>query len=118
MIRRPPRSTLFPYTTLFRSALGLVVELVGDDDVPRMQRLLHAAHGADGDDALYAQLLERVDVRAVIDLAWRESMSTAVASQKGDAHALQVAHHDRVGRRTEWRGHADARDARQALHLV
>src|SRR3712207_6987510 len=34
MIRRPPRSTLFPYTTLFRSAedlgaveLGLIVEL-------------------------------------------------------------------------------------------
>src|SRR2546425_9754076 len=25
MIRRPPRSTLFPYTTLFRSALGEVV---------------------------------------------------------------------------------------------
>src|SRR2546426_6558255 len=24
MIRRPPRSTLFPYTTLFRSTLGLV----------------------------------------------------------------------------------------------
>src|SRR2546430_12478914 len=24
MIRRPPRSTLFPYTTLFRSASGLV----------------------------------------------------------------------------------------------
>src|SRR2546427_6000522 len=23
MIRRPPRSTLFPYTTLFRSVLGL-----------------------------------------------------------------------------------------------
>src|SRR3712207_8194025 len=25
MIRRPPRSTLFPYTTLFRSASGLIV---------------------------------------------------------------------------------------------
>src|SRR5258708_8826828 len=24
MIRRPPRSTLFPYTTLFRSAVGFV----------------------------------------------------------------------------------------------
>src|SRR3712207_7702006 len=24
MIRRPPRSTLFPYTTLFRSSLGLL----------------------------------------------------------------------------------------------
>src|SRR3712207_7612256 len=25
MIRRPPRSTLFPYTTLFRSAKGVVI---------------------------------------------------------------------------------------------
>src|SRR2546427_4227553 len=31
MIRRPPRSTLFPYTTLFRSLLSLDVrELVGE----------------------------------------------------------------------------------------
>src|SRR2546428_13176824 len=27
MIRRPPRSTLFPYTTLFRSAVPLVLEV-------------------------------------------------------------------------------------------
>src|SRR3712207_8330146 len=33
MIRRPPRSTLFPYTTLFRSDLGrrVVLEVVADD---------------------------------------------------------------------------------------
>src|SRR5256885_6399536 len=34
MIRRPPRSTLFPYTTLFRSVLGrphLVLADAGDD---------------------------------------------------------------------------------------
>src|SRR5256885_10896389 len=30
MIRRPPRSTLFPYTTLFRSVRRMVL---GDDDV-------------------------------------------------------------------------------------
>src|SRR3712207_8300578 len=30
MIRRPPRSTLFPYTTLFRSTLFRSVDLVGD----------------------------------------------------------------------------------------
>src|SRR2546427_8568697 len=30
MIRRPPRSTLFPYTTLFRSRLALGV--LGDDE--------------------------------------------------------------------------------------
>src|SRR3712207_7890700 len=27
MIRRPPRSTLFPYTTLFRSSLALTITL-------------------------------------------------------------------------------------------
>src|SRR5438874_6766630 len=32
MIRRPPRSTLFPYTTLFRSRIVAVVEAA--DDVP------------------------------------------------------------------------------------
>src|SRR5688572_31825086 len=30
MIRRPPRSTLFPYTTLFRSARGATAEADGD----------------------------------------------------------------------------------------
>src|SRR5690242_21504567 len=29
MIRRPPRSTLFPYTTLFRSILGIVKDSSG-----------------------------------------------------------------------------------------
>src|SRR5256885_10604709 len=32
MIRRPPRSTLFPYTTLFRS--GVVATLLGAPDSP------------------------------------------------------------------------------------
>src|SRR3712207_7938467 len=29
MIRRPPRSTLFPYTTLFRSTLAEILEAAG-----------------------------------------------------------------------------------------
>src|SRR3989442_7375477 len=29
MIRRPPRSTLFPYTTLFRSSRGEIMGLLG-----------------------------------------------------------------------------------------
>src|SRR3989475_12696652 len=36
MIRRPPRSTLFPYTTLFRS----LTEPRGPEMVPAMARLL------------------------------------------------------------------------------
>src|SRR3712207_8296587 len=51
MIRRPPRSTLFPYTTLFRSRcapLQEVVEAAGADDVHQ-----HAVHlGALGDGHL------------------------------------------------------------------
>src|SRR3712207_7809405 len=35
MIRRPPRSTLFPYTTLFRSTGGAVVEPAGQDHAQR-----------------------------------------------------------------------------------
>src|SRR3712207_7639956 len=31
MIRRPPRSTLFPYTTLFRSAAPVRIDFFGDE---------------------------------------------------------------------------------------
>src|SRR3712207_7210940 len=46
MIRRPPRSTLFPYTTLFRSRLR-VADLEGDalQDIPAL------AHQRPGDRA-------------------------------------------------------------------
>src|SRR5436305_11219478 len=38
MIRRPPRSTLFPYTTLFRSdATDRYVKGVRADDLPRLR---------------------------------------------------------------------------------
>src|SRR3712207_9528077 len=36
MIRRPPRSTLFPYTTLFRSVRGRVAG-VGGDGAPELR---------------------------------------------------------------------------------
>src|SRR5256886_6069131 len=52
MIRRPPRSTLFPYTTLFRSVVGLlgrsggplkdladVALVVPSDDTARIQEI-------------------------------------------------------------------------------
>src|SRR3712207_8858811 len=42
MIRRPPRSTLFPYTTLFRSRAGAFRGV----DVPVLQRAAPEAHAA------------------------------------------------------------------------
>src|SRR2546427_2514685 len=45
MIRRPPRSTLFPYTTLFRSALDRA-PLHGDEKVDERRDLRARDHDA------------------------------------------------------------------------
>src|SRR3712207_7006891 len=55
MIRRPPRSTLFPYTTLFRS------HAIGDAAVGQALDA-YAATGASG-SIEHAQLVRRDDVR-------------------------------------------------------
>src|SRR5260221_8786209 len=73
MIRRPPRSTLFPYTTLFRSHPGVVVP---DAAADRRLGLLHASdagrrwpgHGV------------RQEPRAVADGEGRDRKSTRLNS--------------------------------------
>src|SRR3712207_8382757 len=61
MIRRPPRSTLFPYTTLFRSP--------GDGGrLHERERLLQHGQAGDADDRLdLAGLDDRHDQRAALD---------------------------------------------------
>src|SRR2546430_9776813 len=44
MIRRPPRSTLFPYTTLFRSVVPRHVRGHDEEPPPRIVRFVY--HGA------------------------------------------------------------------------
>src|SRR3712207_7664039 len=52
MIRRPPRSTLFPYTTLFRSPFQEAKPIAVDDDlvlcIDRSDRVLEVHDGGDG----------------------------------------------------------------------
>src|SRR5260370_10221718 len=56
MIRRPPRSTLFPYTTLFRShPVGFAVKA----DSPRVRVTAHLDCGHKR-RALLAQLLQKI----------------------------------------------------------
>src|SRR2546426_2446711 len=43
MIRRPPRSTLFPYTTLFRSLVEQEERRAREERVGERELLLHAA---------------------------------------------------------------------------
>src|SRR5260221_4389476 len=44
MIRRPPRSTLFPYTTLFRSLHDRLVHLMFHLVLDRRRNLVHQLH--------------------------------------------------------------------------
>src|SRR3712207_8287258 len=61
MIRRPPRSTLFPYTTLFRSAQQRIEDVgrvdVGDRDRPAFRRDAPCEAAPDGDPHALLDLL-------------------------------------------------------------
>src|SRR3712207_9024199 len=59
MIRRPPRSTLFPYTTLFRSESAYVTTTRGGRISPGMPPELPSDRG-DRVDALQAYVRERL----------------------------------------------------------
>src|SRR3712207_7057251 len=62
MIRRPPRSTLFPYTTLFRSGepvdLDHVEQLVVHAEARLLGVVVDAVHAGQEGEALPAQVLE------------------------------------------------------------
>src|SRR3712207_8653454 len=74
MIRRPPRSTLFPYTTLFRSESGLGVSNAG------------AIAATDGVDCLWV---------GHFDL----STSLGIPGQFAEQRFLQALHSDRKSTR-------------------
>src|SRR5256885_17085135 len=64
MIRRPPRSTLFPYTTLFRSAQRFLEQLFHFRSVYASKNRDHAVFGdeifiAENDEIFLAQVFNR-----------------------------------------------------------
>src|SRR2546428_1583544 len=62
MIRRPPRSTLFPYTTLFRSAAGVSPGLAADRE---LLRALVQAQGVSGqEEPVRREILKRDSLRS------------------------------------------------------
>src|SRR5260221_6757246 len=85
MIRRPPRSTLFPYTTLFRSAGGAGDRIAADDltaDVHGVHRLLDA-----GDERLVV-----VDDIAV-ELAVFGKLDGNVINYRSEEHTSELQSH-------------------------
>src|SRR2546422_7450468 len=70
MIRRPPRSTLFPYTTLFRSRHDGEVVVERQVDVGERLRL-HALRGVDHQDGALAGGQAARDLVGEVDVAGR-----------------------------------------------
>src|SRR2546427_7806463 len=65
MIRRPPRSTLFPYTTLFRSGF------------PAFYRVVWNAHAAEFSDLDAADRQHCMDAVVVVERVLRERLAPA-----------------------------------------
>src|SRR2546430_9447504 len=121
MIRRPPRSTLFPYTTLFRSAVGYDVggDLVtvqpvlegdgeGEADARMASQPLVDLEGGDVVPAADDELLQppgdevrRLPVRAGLPEALVPGVEPATAQRLGGrlGPARVPAHHDGAANR-------------------
>src|SRR3712207_8473299 len=89
MIRRPPRSTLFPYTTLFRSGPQLTVPAADDQhalatdlDLPELpgRRQVRRPHRAEPHGFEDPRLLEGEDGRVCVVLARQDRKSTRLNS--------------------------------------
>src|SRR3712207_8208749 len=100
MIRRPPRSTLFPYTTLFRSARGqvgheLVAHVVADTAqrerevllVDLAQHELHVAVGQGGD------VVEGRSEEHTSELQSRQYLVCRLLLEKKKQHLTHLYHH-------------------------
>src|SRR3712207_7143766 len=81
MIRRPPRSTLFPYTTLFRSRKVLIGALGEDKASGVIDRILF------GRSSKGLEALKWMDARAVAELIRQEHPQDQKSTRLNSSHA-------------------------------
>src|SRR5438067_11938613 len=86
MIRRPPRSTLFPYTTLFRS------ELVGLEEVMRRQHDRRPAFVELAHDSAQLARADRVEAdRGLVEEKHARPVEKGAREMQSLLHAARVA---------------------------
>src|SRR3712207_4270241 len=93
MIRRPPRSTLFPYTTLFRSKNGSIrykATKVGEDTaLSQIIKLVQDAQGSKAPIAKMADIIAGYFVPIVIVLAIVASLAWRISGES-NTFALNI----------------------------
>src|SRR3712207_1656244 len=117
MIRRPPRSTLFPYTTLFRSALKVLREQFVEDEEfaerfkreaqsaaslshPKLVQIYDRGEAEDGASYMAMEyvpggtLKERMLREGPLEPREAASLALQVAEALGVAHERGVVHRD------------------------
>src|SRR5690349_21911408 len=80
MLRRPPRSTLFPYTTLFRSERPAPCADLDLDESHRLERAQRVADGDAADPELLRELALRREPLALLQAAREDRKSTRLNS--------------------------------------
>src|SRR5256886_9703100 len=121
MIRRPPRSTLFPYTTLFRSPDVGTARLLADRvEVPLAHPTLeaHVVGAAGGADLEPRRLAPLRDAARGLDHGKCVCHEQLFRSLEPNHYAIRLFHADRRGNRTgSAPGRAD-RPGDELLHAV
>src|SRR2546423_15656561 len=98
MIRRPPRSTLFPYPTLFRSALAMLLAAGARADTPQAFSVKPVRGPAT------VMLVAQHDRRRTAHGLDREGLRRVRAGARGEEHGEGRSEEGRVGEegRSRW----------------
>src|SRR2546426_12161434 len=107
MIRRPPRSTLFPYTTLFRSLTAILnrPDKRNAIDTPMIDALLACLERADLDGDVHVVTLRGAGTDFCAGMDLNELLASADQSVEDNRRAaLQRSEERRVGKecRSRW----------------
>src|SRR2546422_4359837 len=99
MIRRPPRSTLFPYTTLFRSHARLVLRMQMRQPPPGVHRRLHVVRSEEHTSELQSRL--HLVCRLLLEKKKKKTNDNHKLKTIQDSHAPSNRAHSRISRRVD-----------------
>src|SRR5947207_11377212 len=93
MIRRPPRSTLFPYTTLFRSDLQFWYPSVGSQDVPAYASRVSQTHRLERSEEHTSELQSHSDLVCRLLLEKKKKKHRTHKHTTTHNHTAHQTHH-------------------------